>query len=148
MQRIASLPSRLLTGLLLMSGPAIAIEPTQLELRAIFASSDATRSTALVSIKGQAPLAARIDQPLPEGFSLEAIAHDQVLVAYGNQRFRLMLQGHTSGTEASAPAPEQASVVIPATEPASGAYTDVCQAIAGFDPAQREELQSLGICAR
>ena len=148
MHRTTALLPRLLAGLLLLSGPAIAIEPTQLELRAIFASSDPTRSTALVSVQGQAPLFVRVGQPLPGGFSLRSITHDQVLVAHGNQRFRLVLQGRASDTEASAPALAQPPVAMPATEPASGAYADVCQAIGRFDPAQREELQSLGVCAR
>lgn len=131
-----------------MSGPAIAIEPTQLELRAIFASSDERRSTALVSVQGQAPLFVRVGQPLPGGFSLRSITHDQVLVSRGNQRFRLVLQGRASDTEASAPALAQPPVAMPATEPASSAYADVCQAVAGIDAVQREEVQSLGICAR
>jgi len=103
MRRISILPSRLLAGLLLMSGPAAAVEPTQLELLGIFASSDEDRSTALLSVPGQAPLFARIGQPLPGGFSLQAITHDQVLVTRDGRRFRLVLQSRASGAAESPP---------------------------------------------
>ncbi|WP_083237918.1 type II secretion system protein N [Stutzerimonas nitrititolerans] len=148
MRRISILPSRLLAGLLLMSGPAAAVEPTQLELLGIFASSDEDRSTALLSVPGQAPLFARIGQPLPGGFSLQAITHDQVLVTRDGRRFRLVLQSRASGAAESPPLSAPAPSAMPSTEPASGAYADACNAIASFDSAQREELQSLGICAR
>lgn len=148
MKHLSIFPSRLLAILLVMSGPATAADLTQLELLGIFASSDEGRSTALVSVLGQAPLFARIGQPLPGGFSLQSIAHDQVLVAHGGRSFRLVLQGRTSGMTESPPAPAPAPSAMPSTEPASGAYADACNAIASFDSAQREELQSLGICAR
>lgn len=148
MRRISILPSRLLAGLLLMSGPAAAVEPTHLELLGIFASSDEDRSTALLSVPGQAPLFARIGQPLPGGFSLQAITHDQVLVTRDGRRFRLVLQSRASGAAESPPVSAPVPSAMPSTEPASGAYADACNAIASFDSAQREELQSLGICAR
>lgn len=148
MKRLSILPSRLLAILLAMNGPAAAADSTPLELLGIFASSDEGRSSALVSLPGQAPLFVRIGQPLPGGFSLQSITHDQVLVTRGERSFRLVLQGRTSGTAQSPPAPAQAAFAATSTEPAAGAYADACNALASFDPAQREELHSLGVCAR
>ena len=148
MRRISALSATSLAILLLISGPATAVDPSLLELRGVFASSEQARSTALLSIRGQAPLAARIGQPLPEGFSLQSIAHDHVLVARGGQRYRLALPNRTSGTADSTPAFAPAPYPIDASEQASGVYADACGAFANFDLAQREELQSLGICAQ
>lgn len=144
----SALHPRLLATLLFTSGPAAAVDPSLLELRGVFASSEEIRSTALLSVRGQAPLAVRIGQPLPDGFSLQSIAHDHVLVVRGGQRFRLVLPSRTSGMASPTPEFAQGPYLIPATEQAIGAYADTCGAIASFDPAQREELQSLGICAR
>lgn len=138
----------MLATLLTMVGPAVADATSQLQLLAIFASSDTARSSALVSNQGQEPMAARIGQFLPGGFRLQAIAHDRVLLTRDGRTFHLTLHGRTQSTTESLPPPSQASFAATPLEPASTPYADACNALARFDQAQREELQSLGVCFR
>ncbi|MBA1276266.1 MULTISPECIES: type II secretion system protein N [Pseudomonadaceae] len=135
-------------AMLAMIGTASADAPLQLQLLGIFASSDMARSTALVSNQGQEPMAARIGQFLPGGFRLQAIAHDRVLLARDGRTFQLILHGRTQSATESLPLPSQASIATTPFEPASAPYADACNALARFDQAQREELQSLGVCFR
>jgi hypothetical protein len=105
------------------------------QLSGAFQSSQSSKSMALISIAGAAPLAVRPGELIAEGISLQAVYSDHVRVQRGDRQALLYLQNAVGSTGAEAQAPH------PADAPPASSY---CLSLQPQVPL--EELSTLGIC--
>lgn len=105
------------------------------QLSGAFLSSQSSKSLALISIAGAAPLAVRPGELIAAGIHLQAVYSDHVRVQRGDRQALLYLQNAVGSTDAEAQAPR------PADAPPASSY---CLSLQPQVPL--EELATLGIC--
>ena len=105
------------------------------QLSGAFQSSQSSKSMALISIAGAAPLAVRPGELIAEGISLQAVYSDHVRVQRGDRQALLYLQNAVGSSASTTQAPS-----APAAPPAS----TYCLSLQPQVPL--EELVTLGIC--
>lgn len=105
------------------------------QLSGAFVSSQSSKSLALISIAGAAPLPVRPGELIAEGISLLAVYRDHVRVQRGERQALLYLQNAVGAADTAAPPP---------SPPAAPPPSSYCLSLQAQVPL--EELVTLGIC--
>lgn len=108
------------------------------QLSGAFQSSQSSKSLALISIAGAAPIAVRLGEPIAKGISLQAVYSDRVRLQRGDHQGLLYLQNAVVAASGTAHAPS-----LPIT-PAGPPPSTECLSLQTQVPL--EELATLGIC--
>jgi hypothetical protein len=117
--------------------PLLGLE--QWQLAGVFHSSQALRSSALISVNGRAPQAVQVGEVLAQGIQLQAVYPDSVRLRRGNSSASLHLQ---QAVGASVTDSVQLTIQPLAVDTPSAECQQFIQS-----QVPHEELLALGICA-
>jgi hypothetical protein len=133
-----------LVGLISLSGSVTSVAGSaDWRLLGTMVHATQARSSALLQVGNAAPLRLSVGQPLPAGGEVLHIDRDHILVRLNtHETAKLRLQGRLQPLDKPLAQFTRAPVNPPEPPPA----LCTAQQQAAMSPAQREELQALGLC--